>query len=182
MKSTKVFEVHRMEPGENFKKNTHIWGAMAKRFFQGEPTTKPTYPLKEKAPWCIFKPQKESSIWRTCCESRNSRFEVSLKQLPTSGHISRPFVFLGLLDQVQLPRLARETPVLLVDFHRIVNFQTYKLPNLLFTNKTLDAHPSTVNIKKHHIDAVWVVMRCLGDKMDHYKIAILICSHHNMEG
>lgn len=146
MKSTKVFEVHWMEPGENFNKkktltsevpwqNRKSYETRWKRFFQGEPTAKPTYPFKEKAPWCIFKPQKESSIWRTCCESGNSWVEVSLQQLPTCGHISPPFVILELLDQVQLPRPARETPikrlVLLVDVHRIVNFQTYHSPTRL---------------------------------------------------
>jgi len=60
MKSTKVFEVHWMEPGENFKKKHSHLRCDGKTendmkpgenvFFQGEPTTKPTYPLKEKAP------------------------------------------------------------------------------------------------------------------------------------
>ena len=112
MKSTKVFEVHWMEPGENFKKKHSHLRCDGKTendmkpgengFFSGGTHHKTNLPFEGKSTLMHFQTSKRTL---------NLKDMLRVPQLPTSGHISRPFVILGLLDQVQVPRLARETPI-----------------------------------------------------------------------
>lgn len=146
MKSTKVFEVHWMEPGETFKKNTHIWGAMAKRKIIWNPGK------------TVFAggnlPQNQPTLWR----EKHLDACSNLKKNPQSeGHVASPVTpdLRSLWNNYRRPGIYRDLSIrnlrvagsslgaktspgntykrlaLLVDFHRILNFQTYYSPTRL---------------------------------------------------
>lgn len=147
MKSTKVFEVHWMEPGEKFKKkNTHIWGAMAKRkiiwnpvktVFSGGTHRKTNLPFEGKSTLMHFQTSKrilnlkdmlrgpftQLPIWGLFEATTDVRaYFATFRNLRVAGSSS---------GAKTSPGNTYKRLVLLVDFHRIVNVQTYYSPTRL---------------------------------------------------